>query len=226
MGFFDSLNPWSEERKKKKELENKWKKEFLVFVEKCRPDVPDAPKHPKAALYRYVWRRCVILEQMKLESKDLYSANRYNYFGNLSANIYYNYAPENAYGKVKLEMSPKQAEKIAEKEISRLTPRGPSAKSKITACVYLGIDTKNKRPYVGQTIGDPENRWKQHRTEGTGPFSKGASFVDWKILKECNPSMLDYWESYYIGKFNAVNKGYNRNIGNSPKAYREGESKR
>jgi hypothetical protein len=76
---------------------------------------------------------------------------------------------------------------------------------------------------VGQTLEAPERRWIQHRAEGTGPFKRGAQYVEWKVIRgEVQPAKLNELESYYIGLFNAYENGHNDNRGNDSMAYERG----
>lgn len=213
-----------EKRRERKAKEAAWEKEFHRFVSQSRPMAPTAPKYPDASLYRHVWRRSAVLEQLAQRQNDTASAERYKHFQKLAAALYFPVAPENAYGTVPLKLTEEQAKRIAESELERLNPSAPPPAGRYPyACIYMGIDGSLRKTYIGQTIGEPEKRWWQHRAERTGPFKKGAKYVEWKIIKECKPNELDWYESYYIGYYNSVENGHNDNRGNSPSAYRKGE---
>ena len=53
---------------------------FSRFVEETRPLTPKAGKHPIAALYRHVWKRAVVLENIATTSGDHDSVSLYKQF--------------------------------------------------------------------------------------------------------------------------------------------------
>lgn len=146
-------------------------------------------------------------------------------FQKLAAKEYYKIAPKNAYGTVRLSLSVEAHKRMRAEELDRLNPSDElKTKRNINlACIYIGYDSDNKKPYVGQTIGDPEFRWKEHRINGTGPYKKGAFYADWKIVKgNVALTELDEYESFYIGYFNSYEVGHNENKGNNWQAYERG----
>ncbi len=223
MGF---IKNWKKKREAAKEKRAKIEALFENFVQETRPLVPKARKHPEAALYRHVWKRaCAYQTICQEELKDEEKALIYEEFQNLACKRYYRIAPENAYGTVKLKLSAEAHMRIIDQELKRLSPKDEtkSKRNKNLACIYVGFDSDDNKPYVGQTIGDPEYRWKEHRVNGTGPFKKGASYASWKVIKEnVSPKMLDELESYHIGFYNAFEDGYNDTKGNDWQAYEQG----
>lgn len=192
------------------------------FIAECEENVPYAPKNPQAALYRFAWRRGIILERIYQEKDLKKEALLVRGHKGISANKYHEVAPENAYGKVRLQFTSKQQETFYKKEIARLEPKTCNHEKKNLACIYIGRN-KNDKAYIGQTVNAPELRWAQHREKSTGPYKGNAEYVRWDILKGNVPSeKLDFWESFYIGMYDAYRNGYNSTSGNDAKAYQEG----
>ena len=221
---------WKKEREERKERKARIEAMFKDFVGETRPLVPKAPKYPEAALFRHVWKRACAYEHIYQKiHKNEERALIYSEFQKLAAGRYWPVAPNNAYGKVRLKLSPEAYEKLTEQELARLFPRDePKSKRDVNkACIYVGFDLEQNKPYIGQTIGDPEYRWKEHRVNGTGPFKKGASYANWEVIKE-NVSLneLDELEAYYIGYYNAFEDGYNETKGNDWQSYERGVNDR
>lgn len=224
------IDNWKKKREARRERKARIEAMFKDFVAETRTLVPKAPKYPKAALFRHVWKRACAHEYIyKNIHKDEEKALIYSEFRKLAANRYSPVAPFNAYGKVQLKLSAEAYEKLIEKELARLFPKDePKRKRDLNkACIYVGFDSEQNKPYIGQTIGDPEYRWKEHRVNGTGPFKKGASYANWKVLKE-NVSLkeLDELEAYYIGYYNSFEDGYNETKGNDWQSYERGVNDR
>ena len=224
------INNWKKEREATKERKARIKAMFEEFVAETIPLVPKAPKYPEAALFRHVWKRACVHQTIYQEiHKNEERALIYSEFRRLAAKRYFPVAPENAYGKVHLKLSPEALKKLIEQELNRLYPRDEtnSKRNIDKACIYVGFDSENNKPYIGQTIGDPEYRWKEHRVSGTGPFKKGASYASWKVIKE-NVSLneLDELEAYYIGFYNAFEDGHNETKGNNWQSYERGVTDR
>ncbi|MBN1805106.1 MAG: GIY-YIG nuclease family protein [Sedimentisphaerales bacterium] len=231
------IDNWKKEFEVKKKEREKRKREceerktrleamFKDFVNDTRPLVPNASKYPEAALFRHVWKRACVYEHIYKEiHNDAEKALVYSEFQKLAADQYWPVAPDNAYGKVPLKLSKEAYEKLVEKELVRLFPKDePKSKRDINkACIYVGLDSEQNKPYIGQTIGDPEYRWKEHRVNGTGPFKKGASYANWKVIEE-NVSLneLDELEAYYIGYYNSFRDGHNETKGNNWQSYEKG----
>jgi hypothetical protein len=217
------IDNWKKEREARKERKARIEVMFKDFVAETRPLVPKAPKYPKAALYRHVWKRACVYEHIYQKiHKNEERALIYSEFQELAGRRYHSVAPNNAYGTVQLKLSPEAAKKLTEQELARLSPRDePKSKRDVNkACIYVGFDSEQNKPYIGQTIGDPEYRWKEHRVNGTGPFRKGASYASWKVIKE-NVS-LNELEAYYIGYYNSFEDGYNETKGNDWQSYERG----
>ena len=224
--MFEIIKKWQNNREAKKAEKAKTYSLFDNFVSETAPLVPRASKHPKAALYRHCWKRAVVLHQIFSSIEGMEEqAELYEQFQELAARKYSPIAPQGAYGPIRLELSGNAYEKLRAQEIKRLTPaqQNSAHRDQALACIYLGIDTKHRNPYIGQTLYSPEIRWKQHRIERTGPFKSGAEYATWKVLKENVPqSMLDEFEAYYIGFYNSYEKGHNETKGNNWQAYERG----
>jgi hypothetical protein len=198
---------------------------FESFLHETEPPSPQAPKHPKAALYRHAWKRAAVLEIIYQQKADQSLAIQFRDFQQLASSRYYKVAPDGPFGKVKLVMGEKAAARLLEFEIQRLSPiKGKQASP--LACIYAGI-CEQGRVYVGQTVGAPEARWVQHRFGRTGPFKGEQQYVEWKVVEGAiDPAKLDERESYYIGFYAADTEGYNATRGNDWRAYERGQAER
>ena len=222
------LDARAEAAAKRAELQNL----FESFLQETEPLVPQASKHPKAALYRHAWKRACVLEilyQHNSSASPDYQklASRYGEFRAIASEKYYRVAPEGPYGKRRLEMGEKAATRLLEFEAQRLAPTEVrQTRFRPLACIYIGR-CEQGRVYVGQTVGPPESRWVQHRTGSTGPFKDGERYVEWKVVEgPIDPAKLDERESYYIGLHNADVEGYNDTKGNDWQAYERGRAER
>ncbi|MCK7518844.1 MAG: GIY-YIG nuclease family protein [Ignavibacteriales bacterium] len=110
-------------------------------------------------------------------------------------------------------------------ELKRLKPTQENKSKGIwLACIYVGYDTLANKPYIGKTIGEPEYRWKEHRSCGTGPFKNGSSYAKWEVIREnVDLKELDKLESYFIGSYNSFEDGHNDNRGNDLTEYEKGK---
>ena len=225
------IRAWREEREEAAAERRRVESLFLDFVRETRPLAPQATKHREAAVYRHTWKRAAVLEVMAQDQEDDERAALYREFQKLAGKQYYPIAPSNAYGTVQLRLEPRAGGRLLELEKKRLLPPPPRGQKRrkphaLNPCVHVGRDS-NGKVYVGQTQEARELRWLQHRTEGTGPFKDGDPEVDWKVLEADVPlAKLDEMESYYIGKLNALETGYNENRGNDSEAYDRGCAER
>ncbi len=175
--------------------------------------------------YRAVWRRAVVREAIFKKLKNEEESKIYHQVAKIAEDRYYFRAPTNKYGKVELQISEKQAVVMWKKEMNFLFPTEIKTKVKEYSCIYLGTDNIEKKPYIGQTVNEPELRQLQHRKNKTGPYKNGATYAKWEILKEnVQVNELDYWESKFIGEYDSFENGHNDNIGNDRNAYEEGKA--
>lgn len=91
--------------------------------------------------------------------------------------------------------------------------------------IYLITNNINNKKYIGQTINSVNTRWIQHKSEAkylkpnvyfTRAIRKyGPDNFTVETLEECDNSLLDTREQYYIKLYNSNNKefGYNSTIG-------------
>ena len=173
-------------------------------MRETEPLVPHESKHPKAALYRHAWKRAAVIGIIYQRRSNPQLASQFQEFEKLSAERYFKVAPEGLYGKSPLKMAEKTGTRLLEFELRRLFPTEErQLRARPLACVYIATCERG-RVYVGQTVGSPENRWVQHRMGETGPFKKGALYVQWKVVEgEIDPAILGEREAYYIGFYDA-----------------------
>lgn len=275
MSFFKELVKGtfleSEEDKKKRLFDEKVsediKNRFLMdcikrycIINKLKIDISDGTQIEKLLstprethnYWRYVWRRCIIIEYVRRGYFYEYARNDLdndiridiqqdglNFLPNekylsevkaLAKNNYRYYAPRTGYAGefvASLQLTTKQTIKLAKEEListNQLSDEYLPNKRVGQGFIYLGKCTDGKC-YVGQTIKEPESRWLQHRQSLTGPYKKGTEHVKWEVIKVCEASELDYYESYFIGFYDSFNKGYNDNQGNYSEAYELGIKK-
>ena len=93
--------------------------------------------------------------------------------------------------------------------------------------IYKATNTINGKVYVGQTINSLEHRKSGHERDARSEkkttvyfhnalIKHGFENFDWEVLKECtSQEELDYYEDYYIKKYDSRNKekGYNLKSG-------------
>ena len=89
--------------------------------------------------------------------------------------------------------------------------------------IYMITNNVNTKIYIGQSV-NIKKRLIQHReTNGSNGASiihqeivkYGAENFSYSVLRKCSKEELDYFESYYIEKYNSTNEdiGYNVNTG-------------
>lgn len=194
---------------------------FAQFVRESKPTCPKHKGYAEATLFRHVWRRAVVLQVHLAETEE--EKNVLGKIQEIAARNYYACAPTDAYGKVKLQITPNQILEYIKREQSK-PGNQKHWDTKKFACIYLGI-TKDGKMYIGKTVKEPETRWVQHRKMGTGPYKNGADYAEWKIVRGNLPlRKLDYWESYFIGYYNTYKEGYNESLGNDTNAYEQGKN--
>lgn len=216
--YFDR---WNEKRAKRAAKRQWLEEQFQQFRRQTEPLVPSAPKHPDAALFRHMWKRAKVLEIMHQDAGNPKLAATCSEIAKLAAERYFEVAPEGPYGKASLSISAQAAERLSRKEVQLMAPPKPATKRHLS-CVYMGADEMGQ-VYIGQTLEAPERRWKEHRIAGSGPFKKGAKYVEWKVLHgPVEQEDLDERESYYIGLYNSYEIGHNESRGNSWQAYERG----
>jgi hypothetical protein len=165
---------------------------FDRFVKESKPTCPKGKGYPEATLFRHVWRRAVVLQVHLAETEE--QKDVFQKIQEIAARNYWACAPQNAYGKVKLQITPNQILEYLKRERSTVRSHKGSDTKKFS-CIYLG-KTKDGKTYVGKTDKEPETRWVQHRKMGTGPFKNGADYAEWEIIRGNLPAReLDYWES-------------------------------
>jgi group I intron endonuclease len=100
--------------------------------------------------------------------------------------------------------------------------------------IYKIVNKIDGKTYIGQTIQDLEERWRQHRkTNSNCRYLKsaikkhGIENFNFKLVCICFDDDLDKYETTYIKKYNAmVPNGYNlREGGNSSKHHEETKKK-
>ncbi len=90
------------------------------------------------------------------------------------------------------------------------------------AHIYKITNTLNSKAYVGRTEKDPQERFKGHiaaaRNNGPMVISKairkhGVENFKFEVLQECTAEEQYSRESYWIGKYDTYNNGYNSSMG-------------
>ena len=99
--------------------------------------------------------------------------------------------------------------------------------------IYKLRNTSTNEVYIGQTIKNPKTRLSEHITNSFKTTSEsynsnlhkairkyGKELFDFLVILEIDKedkleliSELNRWESYYIGKFDSYENGYNSTIG-------------
>jgi predicted GIY-YIG superfamily endonuclease len=165
---------------------------------------------------------CHCLGVIYRQQSDPARVAHYQQLKELAVEQYFKVAPETLYGKAPLRMGEKMGMRLWEIEMQRLFPTREKQRARPLACIYIGRCDQG-RVYVGQTVGAPESRWLQHRSDGTGPFKKGEQYVRWEVVEGgIDLGKLDERESYYIGFYDAYKSGLNETKGNNWRAYERG----
>lgn len=86
--------------------------------------------------------------------------------------------------------------------------------------VYLIINKENGHKYVGQTTQPLNKRWQQHIQEANRMSPKplhrafrkyGIGKFTMKVIDECDESLLNQKEQYWIEQYKTFEEGYNDN---------------
>jgi hypothetical protein len=99
------------------------------------------------------------------------------------------------------------------------------------ASIYIIQNKESGKKYVGKTIRDPQERWKQHKQIGknlhnlaennsarTMPIARalnkyGVDEFTFYVIETVDDESVDERERYWIEKFDTYNKGYNSTYG-------------
>ena len=200
---------------------------FESFVKESNKSINKQDAKTEAGKYRHAHRRALALFWLSKKANE--DENMFLYFIWVSMTIraYNSHAPSNAYGKIELNTSNNQILQYVKKEQQALSRNDAVNVNKPIACIYMGEDEETGKKYIGQTVNAPEKRWVEHREAMTGPHKGGCKYPKWSTLRgEVPTSELDYYESFYIGFYDTLNRGFNENKGNDSDAYDEGVSER
>lgn len=83
--------------------------------------------------------------------------------------------------------------------------------------IYKHTNKENGKCYIGQTK-NIKWRWYPNNYKTCSKFYRAILKYGWnnfmhEIIKVCDETNVDYWESYYIKKFDSVVNGYNLDSG-------------
>jgi len=225
---------------------------FLIYEKVSYTDITQAELDALVSqfsnthqFWRYVWRRCIAIQGLRrgvifgdAEDREIATPNECadspneNDLIQIKSQAEGNYkalAPRTGYElefRTALRITENQQIKLQKDEllsVNELKNLCSPRKKLGSGFIYLGKCRENKY-YIGQTTKDPESRWLKHRQSMTGPYKNNSSHVDWKVIKTCRATELDYFESFYIGYYNSFECGHNDNEGNNSDAYLEGKN--
>lgn len=98
------------------------------------------------------------------------------------------------------------------------------------AVIYKIINNINDKVYIGATRRTLEKRWKEHQLNSNlNRYSKFPLYVAMKEygtenfflepIEECEDSLMNEREVYWIKEYNSYNNGYNATFGGAGKKY-------
>lgn len=87
--------------------------------------------------------------------------------------------------------------------------------------IYIIRNTCNDKVYIGQSINDLKVRFREHINKSRRQRSKfynaiqalGEDKFSINLIEECDKSLLNEREKYWISKFNSFHNGYNSTLG-------------
>ena len=90
--------------------------------------------------------------------------------------------------------------------------------------IYKIVNKINGKCYIGKTLSNIQTRWKQHVSNRNREYYKnrplyrafnkyGLECFEIVQLEECEYSIIDDREKYWILKYNTFGKGYNATLG-------------
>lgn len=102
--------------------------------------------------------------------------------------------------------------------------------------IYRIYHIESGRSYIGQTVFPLETRFKQHiynaHTKTSASYNQhikrairkyGADAFDIEEIEQCNNSLLDEREKYWIAHFDSVKHGFNMTYGGEGKVEHDGK---
>lgn len=97
--------------------------------------------------------------------------------------------------------------------------------SKPICGIYLIESKIDGRQYIGQAV-DCERRFREHCSRSGLVIDKaikeyGVENFSFNVIKRCDKKRLNYWEAYYIYKYDTVATGFNEKIDSSYKKHFE-----
>ena len=168
---------------------------FSRFVEETRPITPKAGKHPIAALYRHVWKRAVVLENIATTSGDHDSVSLYKQFQEIAARQYYSAAPETRYGKARLSLSSSAGGQLKQTELAHKAARErnkDATSGRLRAVVYLLKAGSNYK--IGRTT-DFKRRLNEIKLQLPDPVT-----VEHTIQTNHPVEIESYWHERFSNK--------------------------
>ncbi len=84
--------------------------------------------------------------------------------------------------------------------------------------IYLITEKETGKPYVGKSM-NISKRWTQHQVSSSNDgfhetLKANPGNFEYQVLMNCPREMLDFFEAYFILKYNSYNNGFNLTKGN------------
>ena len=186
---------WKTARAKRAVEKRKLRASFTRFVEETRPHTPTPSKHPRAALFRQVWKRATVLENIAVSEGNQDSVSLYKEFQEIAAGQYYSVAPETRYGKARLSLSSSAGSDLMKTELARKAARernSDAAAGRLRGVVYLLKAGSNYK--IGRTT-DFKRRLNEVKLQLPDPVT-----VEHTIQTSRPVDIEKYWHERFASK--------------------------